>query len=237
MSVFLLCACATLSAKVYLVAVGVNDYSHFPGGGCGDLTLSLKDAGDVSSLYGLNTTTERVLLTDANATCQNVKSYIKTLFDKASADDIVVFYFSGHGYAGGFCVYDGRLSYADIRKAMSTSRSKNKMMLLDTCHSGSVRQHRSNSSSVNQAKKANVMLFVSSRDSETSSEDRARKNGRFTAFLLKGLKGGADANRDRTITARELYDYVHAGVIRASGNEQHPVMWGKFSNTMPVMKW
>ena len=235
-SVLLVFAGTALSAKVYLVAVGVNDYSNFPGGGCNNLSLSIKDAGDVANLYGKNTLTERILLTDASATKANVKNNIKQLFDKASADDIVVFYFSGHGYKGGFCVSDGRLTYADIRKAMSTSRCKNKMMFLDTCHSGSIRQNHGNSS-VNQAKKANVMLFVSSRDSEISTEDHQRNNGRFTAFLLKGLKGGADANRDRTITARELYDYVHSGVIKSSGNEQHPVMWGKFSNTMPVMIW
>ena len=35
-------------------------------------------------------------------------------------------------------------------------------------------------------------------------------------------------NRDKVITAREIYDFVHQGVTNASGGRQHPVMWGKF---------
>ena len=81
------------------------------------------------------------------------------------------------------------------------------------------------------------MLFLSSRSNETSIERRDMKNGFFTTYLQKGLRGGADANRDRTITAKELFDYVHKGVTKLSLNKQHPVMWGKFNNNMPVMTW
>jgi hypothetical protein len=59
----------------------------------------------------------------------------------------------------------------------------------------------------------------------------------FTIFLERGLRGGADTNKDRRISARELYDFVHQGVIEASGSKQHPVMWGKFDNDMTVIKW
>ena len=44
-------------------------------------------------------------------------------------------------------------------------------------------------------------------------------------------------NRDRTITALELYNFVHNGVTEASKNRQHPVMWGKFDNNMTIIKW
>ena len=80
------------------------------------------------------------------------------------------------------------------------------------------------------------MLFLSSRTNEVSRESRY-KNSLFTIFLERGLRGGADTNRDRYITARELYDFVHKGVIEASGNKQHPVMWGKFDNNMTVINW
>jgi hypothetical protein len=82
----------------------------------------------------------------------------------------------------------------------------------------------------------NVMLFLSSRTNEKSRETQF-KNSLFTIFLERGLRGGADANRNRQITARELYDFVHGGVTEASGNKQHPVMWGKFDNNMTIIKW
>ena len=63
------------------------------------------------------------------------------------------------------------------------------------------------------------------------------KNSLFTVFLERGLRGGADTNKDRVITAKEIYNFVHQGVVEASGNRQHPVMWGKFDGNMVVMKW
>jgi hypothetical protein len=63
------------------------------------------------------------------------------------------------------------------------------------------------------------------------------RNGFFTAYLQRGLTGGADANKDRVITARELFVFVSQGVKRISEDRQHPVMWGKFSDNMPVITW
>ena len=55
--------------------------------------------------------------------------------------------------------------------------------------------------------------------------------------IILYLRGGADTNKDRVITAKEIYNFVHQGVVEASGNRQHPVMWGKFDGNMVVMKW
>ena len=81
------------------------------------------------------------------------------------------------------------------------------------------------------------MLFLSSRSDETSIERRDMQNGFFTTYLQKGLRGAADVNKDRIITARELFNYVQKNVVSISNDRQHPVMWGKFSDNMPVMKW
>ena len=81
------------------------------------------------------------------------------------------------------------------------------------------------------------MFFLSSRTNETSQEMIGGPNGQFTRFLVRGLRGGADTNRDKIITAKELYDFVHKGVSVATGNKQHPVMWGRFNNSMSVLNW
>ena len=107
------------------------------------------------------------------------------------------------------------------------------MIIADACFSGKMRTTRQQSNNYNSQ---NVMLFLSSRTNETSQETQY-KNSLFTIFLERGLRGGADINRDRQITAREIYDFVHKGVIEASDNKQHPVMWGKFENNMTIIKW
>lgn len=81
------------------------------------------------------------------------------------------------------------------------------------------------------------MLFLSSRNNEDSIERPSMTNGLFTTFLEKGLRGAADANKDRTITAKEIFDFVHSGVVADSREKQHPVMWGNFDNNMPVLIW
>ena len=60
---------------------------------------------------------------------------------------------------------------------------------------------------------------------------------RLGACLVRALKGGADVNRDRVITAKELFSAVSKGVKELSDNRQHPVMWGNFPDDMPVMVW
>ena len=232
--VILLTSFTTTQARVYLVSVGITDY---PGTSM-DLTLPAKDAETITWLYSKNTSVVKEQLLNDHATMKNILSSMRRIFDQASTDDIVVFFFSGHGYPGGFVAYDGKLTYTQVRKAMASNKCKNKMIFADACFSGKIRTNgNSSESSVQAAKTANVMLFLSSRSDETSIERRGMQNGFFTTYLQKGLRGGADTNRDRVITAKELYDYVHRGVIEISHDKQHPVMWGKFSDNMPVMTW
>ena len=58
------------------------------------------------------------------------------------------------------------------------------------------------------------------------------RNGIFTTYLLSGLEGSADTNRDGRVTAKELFTFVSRRVRSATGNLQHPVMWGKFDSDM-----
>ena len=221
-------------AKVYLVSVGIADYP----GTTMDLTLPAKDAQTITWLYSKNSSMQYCQLLNEEATKAKIIAAMNKVFAMAGVNDIVVFFYSGHGYPGGFCAYDGNLDYKEVRNAMAKSKCKNKMIFADACYSGKIRTNDSASQSeVAAAKKANVMLFLSSRSDETSIERRDMKNGFFTTYLQKGLRGGADVNRNRIITAKELFDYVHRNVVKLSGGKQHPVMWGKFSDNMPVMSW
>jgi uncharacterized caspase-like protein len=156
-----------------------------------------------------------------------------TSFMNANSEDIVILYFSGHGTPGALVCHDGLLTYQHIFKMLKGCKASRKVIIADACYSGKMRTTRQQTDSYNNQ---NVMLFLSSRTNEVSRESRY-KNSLFTIFLERGLRGGADTNRDRYITARELYDFVHKGVIEASGNKQHPVMWGKFDNNMTVINW
>ena len=156
-----------------------------------------------------------------------------TTFADAQSNDAVILYFSGHGTPGALVCYDGLLTYQHIFKMLKGCKANRKIIIADACYSGKMRTSKQQSDSYNSQ---NIMLFLSSRTSEVSRETQY-KNSLFTIFLERGLRGGADKDRNRLITARELFDFVHGGVTDASGNKQHPVMWGKFNNDMTIIKW
>lgn len=227
---FLLFAGCGLQAKTYMVCAGIADYP----GEKNDLRVSAGDAVTVSRIFEKNNNAETVLLTNSSATIENVCSSMRTLFAKAEEDDVVIFFFSGHGTPGSFVCHDGYLKYKTVTDIMSASKARHKEIFADACFSGKARITDRRSSDYSPM---NVMFFFSSRDNETSQERRGWNNSLFTAYLERGLRGGADTDRNRTITAHELFNFVSNGVKKASKGRQHPVMWGKFDDDMPVIKW
>lgn len=217
--------------KVFLVSVGVSNYP----GESNDLMYADDDARKMIATYkAASASVVAAQILNEKATKRNILSVTRQLFSQATEDDIVVFYFSGHGYNGGLIAYDGSLSYTLLRKTLSQSKCRNKMIFADACFSGTFRTN-GKTHRVQSNKKSNVMLFLSSRGNETSSENRLIKQGLFTSCLAEGLKNSADTNGDNIITARELYDYVNPRVVKESGSRQHPVMWGNFPDNMPVV--
>jgi len=230
LSIFLyLVSIIHIQAKVYVVSVGIADYP----GSKNDLRISDNDAKTIAKVFLVTKDASVKVLTNEEATQSALLSTMHTLFEDAQSDDAVVLYFSGHGTPGALVCHDGPLTYQHIFNMLKGCKASRKIIIADACFSGKMRTTRQQSNNYNSQ---NVMLFLSSRTNETSQETKF-KNSLFTIFLERGLRGGADKNRDRQITARELYDFVHKGVIEASGNKQHPVMWGKFNNNMTIIKW
>jgi len=236
-------ACLHLGARdMYVITVGVADYAYL-----NDLRKAEKDARDMAALF--RTHTKNVYaLTGANATRDNVVKLMKKIFCNTKKNDVVVFFFSGHGDETGMCVYEtggpknnASLSYKDIQSVMQHCKAETKLLFVDACHSGGARANQTTSGLTEEwntmANKNKVMLFLSSRTGETSLENLTAPNGMFTTHLLRGLKGGADNNRDRVVTARELFDFVSQRVKKESGNRQHPVMWGQFPDNLCVINW
>ena len=227
--VLLLICCLQLQAKVYLVSVGIADYP----GKENDLRISDNDAKTIAKVFQATKDASVNVLVNEAATQSALLSTMHTTFEDADYNDAVILYFSGHGTPGALVCHDGLLTYQHIFKMLKGCKATRKIIIADACYAGKMRTTRQQTDSYNNQ---NVMLFLSSRTNEPSQETQY-KNSLFTIFLERGLRGGADKDKNRQITARELFDFVHKGVIEASGNKQHPVMWGKFDNDMTVIKW
>ena len=228
--ILLLLACVlSIQSKSYVVCVGIADYP----GKENDLRISDNDAQTIAKVFQATKDASVSVLANEDATQSALLSTMHTTFADAQSDDAVILYFSGHGTPGALVCYDGLLTYQHIFKMLKGCKANRKIIIADACYSGKMRTSKQQSDSYNSQ---NIMLFLSSRTSEVSRETQY-KNSLFTIFLERGLRGGADKDRNRLITARELFDFVHGGVTDASGNKQHPVMWGKFNNDMTIIKW
>ena len=76
--------------------------------------------------------------------------------------------------------------------------------------------------------------MMSSKSEEVSLEDGGLRSGIFSYYLVRGLKGKADTNRDKIITIQELYDYVFYEVQSYTAHAQTPTITGNFDKEMPV---
>lgn len=217
--------------KVYIVSAGITDYP----GTQNDLINCARDAKSILDIYKANGPVESRLLTNGQATISNITRALEQVFSKATANDAVVFYYSGHGTPGALYVYDGELKYDVLKRILANTRASRKIVFIDACFSGKM-QH-TNTSASTTFKSQNVMFFLSSRETETSQDNAYRNNSTFTAFLSRGLRGGADTNKDRIVTAKELFKFVSKGTKRLTNNKQHPQMVGRFKDNMPVISW
>ena len=77
-----------------------------------------------------------------------------------------------------------------------------------------------------QAIPDNFTVFTAAAGDETAKPLEEAKHGLFSYFLMKGMEGEADSNKDNAITARELHAYVQQNVIQQSSGSQTPELLG-----------
>lgn len=131
----------------------------------------------------------------------------------AGDEDIALFYYSGHGYmdaVGGYLVTpdytegDYGLSLQDVLTIANRSKCKERIIILDSCHSGfmgNVSTIGQNTTVINEG----VTILTASRSNENAME--AGGHGLFTSLLLEALKGGA-ADITGHITMGGIYAFI-----------------------------
>jgi uncharacterized caspase-like protein len=248
------------SPRVWLVAVGISAYARRDIA----LAYAAKDARAVHDFYagkdgGTIPADRRVLLTDGKATRAAVLSALTTVAGRTAPEDLLIVYLALHGFpdAGGdlyFLVHDTDpnqlvgtgLPQRDLEYALSKAGAKRIALIADACHSGAAGLGGSaarralvlaqTNSLIRRiaAARPGMALLTASSASEASIEGEKWKHGVFTYYLLEGLRGKADADGDRFVTVRELFDYVYREVSEATGGRQHPELKGTFDNALPL---
>ena len=160
----------------------------------------------------------------------------------------VFIYYSGHGAPdpeskdGYFVPVDCDPAMVDVNgyplalfyKKINSLSAKSVTVVIDACFSGSSNQGpllKNISPIFIEVDKTSQMdigvtVFTSSSGDQVSSWYPEMKHSLYTYFFLKGLKGSADINNDRSITAKEMHEYVFEEVEfmarKLNSRDQHP---------------
>lgn len=164
--------------------------------------------------------------------------------------DVYVFY-SGHGLPSEdgknlyFLPYGTDKQYLErtalnqqtIVTAIQTSQPKSVTMFIDACYSG---QSRTGETLLSSARPISLKqsassfppeftVFSASAPDQLSSSSPELKHGVFSYYLMKGMEGDADENRDGKITNNEMQNYLRDMVSRQAltlNRKQEPQLMG-----------
>lgn len=232
--------------NIYAVIVGVSRYENFK-------TLKYSDD-DAYRIYAFLKSPEGGAIPDENihilidesAVKENIVHAMKTVSAKADENDVIICYFAGHGLDGYFLPADSdgyrhRIPYLSLRKYLASSQAKQKLFMADACFSGSLLASRTPNLSqlqdfyqqISQSAGGTAFL-LSSKETEYSKEASGLRQGVFSYFLIEGMKGEADINRDQIVTIQELYHYIRTGVRKYTKNEQNPLLAGQYQTDLPI---
>lgn len=233
--------------KVWAVIVGVAKYTTMK-----SLNYTDDDAyrlhSFLKSVEGGAIPDEQIkLLIDESAEKGSILRSLKEIAKKAGKNDSFIFYFSGHGLPGSFLPYDydgyeNELRYKEIMDVFKSSIAKSKIIIADACHSGGLIAHKGEGyqAAVKDyydaigSSKGGLVLMMSSKAEETSIENNGLRQGIFSHFLIRGLKGAANENGDGLIKFDELFNYIEYNVSFYTNYNQTPLIFGDNGIDLPI---
>ena len=130
------------------------------------------------------------------------------------------------------------LSRTELFKEIIALNPKSVTMFLDTCYSGVSRDETTLLASARPVRivpndegdiPENFTIFSASQSNQISSGLAEAKHGIFSYYLMKGLEGNADINKDNKITNGELIAYMDPNVSQKAselGRKQNPSLAG-----------
>ena len=239
------------------VVIGVESYQYVP-----DATYAYNDA-EVFREYLAETMgmkRQRIkLATNSKATQAEFSKllgpngWLARNITKGKSD--VVVYFSGHGIASpdakssGLLPHDVDPNYSvglqttQLYQDLAAMGARSVTVFLDACFTGQTRNSEMLIANARpivikplaSAVPENVTVISAASGSQISGALEEKEHGLFTYYLLKGLGGDADANKDKSINISELKSFVSAKVkeqAALNGREQTPEIQGISNNVL-----
>ncbi|WP_447975442.1 caspase family protein [Nitrospira sp. Kam-Ns4a] len=232
---------AVIKPKLYVLAIGISAYQRE------ELRLGFaaKDARDFARAMarqqgGLYEAVETKVLTDGQATKENILDHLDWLLKQTTGKDVAMVFLAGHGdtdvkgkyYFLPVNVDPERLMatgvpYTDLKETVEALAGK-VFAFVDTCKAGNVLGKRRGGADINQLvhelanADSGAVVFTAATGRQASLEHPDWGNGAFTKALVEGLNGQADLFGRGTITITSLEAYIAERVKALTKGKQTP---------------
>ena len=142
----------------------------------------------------------------------------------------LIFYYSGHSDEEGLLLRGEKLTYSELRARIEGIPADVRVAVLDSCASGAMTRgkggvFRAPFMTDDSVKVKGHAFLTSSSANEVAQESDRIAASFFTHYLVSGLRGAADANRDRRVTFFEAYQFAAQETLdrteRTRGGAQH----------------
>jgi hypothetical protein len=147
-------------------------------------------------------------------------------------------------------LYSTALPMDEMQNVLARIEAERVTVFLDSCYSGAAGGRTFASTKTRTVSVDDIFLdrltrskgraiVTASRPSELSIELAELGHGIFTYYLVRGLQGYADNNRDGIVSLQELYEYLAQEVSRKSrqvGGNQHPMLKGELEGVLPLTR-
>ena len=186
-------------------------------------------------------------LNDGEVTKEKLAVEFSRLSEHIRADDVFVFFVSGHGttyddgdyyylpsdfrYTSKDSIPNGGISKNDLLANLSKIKAGKTLVMLDTCNSGaflsdSNKRGLSEKTAIDRLTRATGHATLAASSDTQSAMEGYNGHGVFTYVFLEGIAGAADSDDDGYVTLNELSTFVEREVPERSyekwGYEQVP---------------
>ncbi|MCB1158944.1 MAG: caspase family protein [Leptospiraceae bacterium] len=222
--------------KRYAIVIGINNYEDIS---ISNLSKARNDAIVMAKLLEAQGQFEKVfLMTDdidnkgknrnLYPTRLNILAKLDSVLNFATSDDMVLFFFSGHGISdydeNGYLVtvdtlaehkFNSSLKVHEIVSRLQKKGIKKSLLILDACRDKIYTSKSTQQNPLRQEQFESAELaatFYSTKAGYYSYEDEDSDFGVFTKHLVYGIEGQADSNKDGVVTFGELKLFVQQSV-------------------------
>jgi hypothetical protein len=135
-------------------------------------------------------------------------------------------YYSGHSDEEGLLLGGSRYPYARLREQIRAMPADVHIAILDSCASGAFTRSKGGtrrpSFLIDSANQVRGHAFLSSSSADEAAQESDRIGASFfTHYLVSGLRGGADRNRDGRVTLNEAYQFAFEETVSRTATTRH----------------